>query len=43
MILQTGGAVLGEISTRSIPASSAILMAAIVSTVPWFVPFWSIS
>jgi len=36
--LQTGGLVLGEISTRSMPASIAILMAAIVSTLPWFRP-----
>jgi len=35
--------VFGEISTRSMPASKAILTAATVSTVPWFVPFWSIS
>jgi hypothetical protein len=43
MILQTGGLLFGEISTRSMPASAAILTAAAVSIVPWLVPFWSIS
>jgi hypothetical protein len=38
MILQTGGLLFGAISTRSIPASVAILIAAIVSTVPRLVP-----
>src|SRR5262245_33972145 len=43
MILQTGGLLFGEISTRSIPASMAILMATTVSTVPLLVPSTSIS
>src|SRR5215470_13499698 len=43
MILQTGGLLFGEISTRSMPASMAILMAVTVSTVPWLVPSASIS
>ncbi len=34
MILHTGGLLFGEISTRSMPASTAILTATIVSTVP---------
>ena len=33
----------GEISTRSMPASRAILMATTVSTAPKLVPVWSIS
>src|SRR5206468_2036451 len=43
MILQTGGLLFGEISTRSMPASMAILMATTVSTVPLLVPSTSIS
>ena len=34
MILQTGGLVFGEISTRSMPASSAILTAAKEAEIP---------
>src|SRR4029453_61619 len=43
MILQTGGLLFGEISTRSMPASMAILTADTVSTVPWLTPSASIS
>src|SRR3954453_9558262 len=43
MILQTGGLLFGEISTRSMPASAAILMANTVSTVPLLVPSTSIN
>src|SRR5689334_10914893 len=43
MILQTGGVTFGEISTRSMPASMAILTAVTVSMVPWLRPSWSIS
>jgi hypothetical protein len=38
MILQTGGLLFGEISTRSMPASAAILIATTVSTTPRFWP-----
>src|ERR1700741_5294880 len=43
MILQTGGLLFGEISTRSMPASMAILMAVTVSRVPLLDPSTSIS
>src|SRR5579872_3063564 len=43
MILQTGGLLFGEISTRSMPASAAILIASTVSVVPRLVPCWSIN
>src|ERR1043166_2873649 len=43
MILQTGGLLFGEISTRSMPASMAILMAVTVSMVPLLEPSTSIS
>src|SRR5882724_11491444 len=43
MILQTGGLLFGEISTRSMPASMAILMAVTVSMVPLLEPYTSIS
>src|ERR1700750_2965809 len=43
MILQTGGVTFGEISTRSMPASMAILMAVTVSMVPLLEPSTSIS
>ena len=33
-----GGTAVGEISTRSMPASRAILIAVTVSTVPWLRP-----
>src|SRR3569623_526790 len=43
MILQTGGLLFGEISTRSMPASIAIFTATDVSVTPTLTPFWSIS